>query len=798
MAVVGPLRSGYGQDSRQDKRQGAANRVMGTPAKSPFSSPLMTYGQSSAKPAMGLSSGSAPRNPAPAVNPNQMDPGQVHGYLNSPGTPHYTAAQRNSLGIITTPLHEMSPEDRMQVARQHEAARGLGGVPLDQAASVFAGRRDAQAIINRSPQEIQQARLARTAQAQFSPLSGEASNFQAMNQATAADKAQKDAAWNTKMEDYKATKNADTNGNGIPDRDEAVATKYGNSGINSINDLAAVNAKYNVYMRGYKSNPEAMKSSRPMSFDEFAKANHADYNKRPVYGAEQSAGQQGGSPLLAAIQAGRQANQKARTEQQNSPAAQAVVAQRQNQVALTNLMGQAINMGYSQDQAAQIARNQMATNQQLANDQTVRNDAIGLEKLRQDAETGRTQIASDTQRHGIDTQGKVGLAGVDAQLQASNNALKGTMHTADQTLAGQQAGFAAQQGIAADTNATQKYITDANATSAENMAGIQTQAAERIKQIEASTQLSIAEKEAAVRREQIQAQSEIGRLQAEVQREIGVGQNEVGMAGVQAGERTAAGAQQTQRGIAELQAEVDNNRTQAGVGIASGNNASQERIAGLQGENNLAVGKQEIEGRLAELKAKANDPARRIELQMQIHQMNPQVIAQQAGQQEAADFGRANPNATLPEIQAAGSRASQSAFQQALPMWNAMQNDPLLGNFFSGVAGSPLTQGNSTTPGTTPPNAQSPLTAPPFDMTGGTGAPIVPGAGFNTAPVGTGGQIRSTEATLRKFLGRAPTRLEMEEQIRAEGGGYTLPPNWQPSVPNTFNSDGALDSNWMM
>ncbi len=77
-------------------------------------------------------------------------------------------------------------------------------------------------------------------------------------------------------------------------------------------------------------------------------------------------------------------------------------------------MGQAMNMGYSQDQAAQIARNQMNANQMLANDQTVRNDTIGLEKLRQDAETGRTQITSDTQRHGFDTQGKVGLAGIDA------------------------------------------------------------------------------------------------------------------------------------------------------------------------------------------------------------------------------------------------------------------------------------------------------------------------------------------------------------------------------------------------
>jgi len=685
----------------------------------------------------------------------------------------------------------------MRSAQQHDKAARMGGMSVDGAGATLAGRRDAQAFANRSPQEVQQARM--TAASALSPLAGEAGNFQAMSQASAAQKSQKDAAWNEKMDGYEAKRDVDANNNGIPDRDEAVATKYGNSGINNISDLASVNAKYNVYMRGYKSNPEAMSSSRPMSFDEFAKANHAEYGKRPVYGAEQSAGNagaQGGggqasSPLLGAIQAGRDAASRSRAAEADSPARQMRQQMAQERFAQINAMGQARNMGYSQEQAAAMAQNQTALNQQRANEQTVRNDAIGLEELRQNAETGRTQLTTDAQRHGFDTQGKVGLAGVDAQRQVSSDALKGTMHTADQALAGQQAQFAAQQGIAQGMNETQRYITDANATSQENLAGIQSQSAEKINQIMADTQLSVAEKEAEVRREQIQAQQATSALQAEVQREIGVGQNEVGMAGVEAGERSATGQQATQMGIAELENKTRQQGIQSQAEAARDGFASQERIAGLQGQNQLAISQQEIQGKIEQIREAANDPARRIEMAMQIQQMNPSVVAKQAGLDEAARVRAAtNGTATSQQLQVAADRASKAAFATAVPMWQALQSDPTISSMFGG--GSPLSPSGTFTGQNQPPGQQpvpqSPLTAPKFDMTGGTGEPLVPGPGYSgkaRTAIPPNELSRVIDQLTAFNDGRPPTREEVDAQIASDPnlGQYILPDYWKPGMP---------------
>lgn len=171
---------------------------------------------------------------------------------------------------------QMGPDPAdVMAARQRLAATQAGGVPISQARALSEGRQDAAA-------RIANAKGRAMLPSAPSPLDGSAAFFQGMNERSAADRAEADTAWNAKMDRYRASRDADTNNNGIPDRDEAVASKYGNMGINNVNDLSDASAKYRNYLRAYRDSGVRGKA-RAMNFDEFAKGLQEQEKQLPVF-----------------------------------------------------------------------------------------------------------------------------------------------------------------------------------------------------------------------------------------------------------------------------------------------------------------------------------------------------------------------------------------------------------------------------------------------------------------------------------------------------------------------------------
>lgn len=177
------------------------------------------------------------------------------------------------------------PADVMAARQRLAASQGLmnsdgrmvggGGMPVSQARALSEGRQDAAA-------RIANAKGRAMLPSAPSPLDGSAAFFQGLNERSAADRAEADKAWNAKMDRYRASRDADTNNNGIPDRDEAVASKYGNMGINNVNDLSDASAKYRNYLRAYRDSGMRGKA-RAMNFDEFAKGLQEQEKQLPVF-----------------------------------------------------------------------------------------------------------------------------------------------------------------------------------------------------------------------------------------------------------------------------------------------------------------------------------------------------------------------------------------------------------------------------------------------------------------------------------------------------------------------------------
>jgi hypothetical protein len=116
-----------------------------------------------------------------------------------------------------------------------------------------------------------------------------ANDFRSMAAVDATRRAEADAAYNAKFDQYRKMDRdvsskpmVDRDGDGIPDA--GVDETFGKYGVRNISDLQKMNAKYYAYQRGFKSDPNA-KGTRLMSFDEFVKANHDEYKALPAYGA---------------------------------------------------------------------------------------------------------------------------------------------------------------------------------------------------------------------------------------------------------------------------------------------------------------------------------------------------------------------------------------------------------------------------------------------------------------------------------------------------------------------------------
>jgi len=285
-----------------------------------------------------------------------------------------TNALRSRIASLPRGLNTPDPS-AVLAARQRLAAEQAGGVPLSIAAAQSAGRQDAAKTIERAQ--------GRGLQSSYpSPLAGSAAQFQSMNPRTSAEMASADD-WNRNRDNYSARLNRDEDGNGIPDRDDAVISKYGNLGINNVNELQKASREYKRYMTAYRQSG-MQDQARPMSFDEFAKGAQERRKTLPVFGLDQATS----SPAQPRERAQPNPMRVAQAQEQRRVRELAVMGMNQgmnpvqaNQFALQTL---------SNERQAQFAANEAQAGRDLQLDQTAMN--IEGQMLQTDAQLAARQL----------------------------------------------------------------------------------------------------------------------------------------------------------------------------------------------------------------------------------------------------------------------------------------------------------------------------------------------------------------------------------------------------------------------
>lgn len=767
--MVKPLQEDPLQENPlQDKRQGDANRTMGTPkkAKTLAESPLSSYGDNTGKLAV---SSSAPDASA------------------------------------------------VRSAQQRQFANQLGGVSMSNAAAVHQGRKDAQAIIGRASQPKSPAQT--TAAGAYSPLAGDAAHFQAMASRESSARAQKDAEGRAKFDAWVERRDADDNNNGIPDRDEAVASKFGSVGLNNMRELSRMNAKYSTYLKGYHADEEARATSRAMSFDEFAKAEQEAYKKRPVYGM--SNGESSPSdrnvadtgqvdPLQAARASAIAAREREREERMNSPGMKMRQAQAQERSILNGAMVQARSMGYPPQAAMQYA--------QASLQNYLRQNAVGSERDWKSAESradrevdfDKAKLTSETTKHGADALKDVGLANSAATVTVSSNKLEGDKYSSDNTLAGQELNYKTQQNISDGNNRTRLEISKLEAGLQREIAAERARLDRELAIIDSDKELKLEDRRFKIEQARLASSERIKGLEVELQREqvdsnelLGLAgiesqnrgidaQRDVGMAGVGAEVYKADRNATAQENAAKINAELglrlkqidaivgidgnrrqflaDQERTKAQVAIANANaEASKQNslnaltgdlaktqsneflgLAGLQ--NQAEMNNANIEAQMKQLQAKLEGSAlEQAEAQRVMSSLNPEAAGQEARMRAEMNAQQMNPNATLPQIKRAGEAAYQQAYSASAPRWRLMQQNPALQKY----VGKP--DGES--------SAASPLSS----------VPIVPEEGFRRPRNASLSELSEVVGKLTDFYGRSPTRIEVEEALQNRETPLAMP-----------------------
>lgn len=290
----------------------------------------------------------------------------------------------------------------VRAAQQREAARQLGGMPLNNAAAVFQGRRDARGILQRASAPKSPAETVPIGQ--FSPLAGDAAFFQGMNARSAAAGEKRDAEVRAFNERQRANNQVganviDSDGDGIPD--QSVDSKYGKFGVRNLDALNAANGRYTNYMQAFRNAKRRGSGGRQMSFDEFLAWEQKEKQKEEpwVPGAQiqQSGMDQAKQGILQQRQADRQ--QSVANRQASQFAFEQRMAERQNMAMRQGLL-QAAMMGVPG--AANVIQ------------ETIRQGGTTERELfTQAALNERARLAADTQVQGYQNQRDI--AGIQAE-----------------------------------------------------------------------------------------------------------------------------------------------------------------------------------------------------------------------------------------------------------------------------------------------------------------------------------------------------------------------------------------------
>ena len=308
----------------------------------------------------------------------------------------------------------------VRAAQQREAARQLGGMPLNNAAAVFQGRRDAREILQRAAAPKSPAETVPIGQ--FSPLAGDAAFFQGMNARSAAAGEKRDAEVRAFNERQRANNQVganviDSDGDGIPD--QSVDSKYGKFGVRNLDALNAANGRYTNYMEAFRNAKRRGSGGRQMSFDEFLAWEQKEKQKEEpwVPGAQiqQSGMDQAKQGILQQRQADRQ--QSVANRQASQFAYEQRMADRQNMAMRQGLL-QAAMMGVpgAANVIQEVIRQGGTTERELFTQAALNERA----KLVADTQLQGYQNARDIA--GIEAESNLGVAqaGADAQRDVAN------------------------------------------------------------------------------------------------------------------------------------------------------------------------------------------------------------------------------------------------------------------------------------------------------------------------------------------------------------------------------------------
>jgi len=749
-----------------------------------------------------------------------------------------------------------SPEQAavVQAARDREAARQMGGVPVGIAQAVNQGRQDgtqlaAAAMANSTPESQSPLRGA-------SPLAGAANDFRAMAGREAAQRAQAESQYAAGVQGNSAKAKLDANNNGIPDRDESVAAKFGNVGINNFSQLSNADAKYKIYMQGYRADKDAQASSRPMSFDEFAKNEQESFKKRPVYGLQQAA-EQAGSPPNMAYENARMAALGAREDRNAAMTEQRAgrVAQARDQALARSARVDALQRGADAGQANAYGNAMLARELGLREAQKVRTDQTNVLAMQDSGQTGRAQMFADAQRHAsnagvtieglrgdtmrhdTDAQERTGLAGIAAQQEMAANQNKTATEIAEGrnkterygadtgllgTLAGygtQRYGMDVQRDNVQDTNRTQAVVAAGNNAAMQGVADTQ-----------ADAQVAISGNQLRGVRDTNRSQLGVADIQSgtqrygiDAQKDMAEGANATQRYGMDTQLDIADGANATQRyGMnAQLEGVQDTNRTQSG--IAAGQDATrryglESTLAGTIDTNQatvdvakeasrggLAMAEQQAKSRMEELKVKLQDPSARIETIKEVMTLNPMVAAERARLTAEMDYQQQNPSATLPQIKAQGRFAAQRAAAIMAPMWNSIASDPQMQSLLGAgqpdgvAAGQAISPVSQVSPIKTGPLGQTDIPSP------NDGIPVVPDGTWEAAQPASRSALARLIEKLRLFNGgTTPSKEQVDEALLGQNlrldedmSLYREGKGWIPTMYNGLGSrkqeQGMLD-----
>lgn len=219
----------------------------------------------------------------PGVPGMTMSPANANYYQKVAGAANETNAinaLRNRIASIPTVTPGAPDPEVIANARRREYARQMGGVPDSIANANKLGKMEAEERIKNLPREPHSIVASGPLAQEHMQNPRGWDRLAADREAAAAREAEGDKAYRAEVAAGHARMHKDSDGDGISDRDETIASKFGKYNINSFSQLQTATAAYNNYLKEWRAYG---KKGRPMKSEEFFAYQAKEENKKPAY-----------------------------------------------------------------------------------------------------------------------------------------------------------------------------------------------------------------------------------------------------------------------------------------------------------------------------------------------------------------------------------------------------------------------------------------------------------------------------------------------------------------------------------